>query len=350
MDNKLNGIELLAALTLIPGPSGCEDMVAAYIKEYLSGIISGVRTDKLGNVIAHMEGEDSSRRLMVCAHMDEVGFMVTEIDDEGNLRFSPVGGIDPRVLCGRRVTIMSKDGSRRINGLISSKPIHLQNADERGKATKVDGMYIDIGADDGDMARHSVSIGDYGTFISDFYLMGENKMKGKAIDDRLGCAVMLDTITAFVREGKKPKYDTYFAFTVREEVGISGANTAAFEIKPDYALILESTAVADIADVPPEGRVAELGAGGVISLVDRATVYDHGFVTWALELAEKRSIAVQVKKFVSGGNDAGAIHRSRAGVKTLALSAPTRYLHTASTVADTRDYTAIAALVRAVCE
>ncbi len=346
MDSRFN---LLRRLSEAFGPTGCEHEVKEIISAELEDCCDELYTDKLGNQIAVVRGRGSNERLMLAAHTDEVGLMITHIDDDGMLKFDAVG-IDPRVLCGKRVVVGNdpKNGAperTRTVGVIASKPIHLQKGDERNNPTKIDDMCIDIGATNREDAEKYVSPGDYGTFVTEFSPLGGNLYVGKAIDDRFGCAVMCDTIKRLRAEGVKPTRDLYFAFTVREETGLSGARAAAFAINPDRAIVLEATAVADLAGVAPGLRVAELGGGGAISLMDRSTIYNGDLVKQALAIAEKHNIKCQLKRYVSGGNDAGAIHRTREGILTLAVSAPTRYLHSASTVFCADDYFAVSELI-----
>ena len=291
-----------------------------------------------------------TKKIMISAHMDEVGMMINEIDRDGYLRFELLGGIDERVLCGRNVVVGDESG--RINGVIGSKAIHHQTAKERQKATKVSDMYIDIGARSRKEAEKHVQIGAFATFDSEFIRFGKDSrlVKSKALDDRLGCAVMLEIMKRLSLGEIKNTNELYFCFTVREEVGFSGAQTVAQVIKPDYAIVLETTAIADIADVPSALRVADVGNGGVISVMDRSTIYNKKLVSYVLELAELKGIKAQVKRFVSGGNDAAHIHKSGNGVKTVAISAPTRYLHSPSCVASLDDYDSIISLVEALIE
>lgn len=351
---KYEGIELLRKLCLAFGPTGCEDNVAELIGLQLTGLYSEVKTDRMGNLIAVIRGNGEGYnkkkpvKIMISAHMDEVGFMINEIGDDGYLKFACLGGIDPRVLCGRNVVL--GDENNRIRGVIASKAIHLQSPEDRKNATPIEKMYIDIGANDREEALKYIKPGDFGTFDSDFVLFSSDDklVKCKAIDDRLGCAVIINVIRRLSKAEISLPFDLYFCFTVREEIGYSGAGTAANSISPDYAIILESTAVADIAGVPMSSQAARLGDGGAISLADRATIYDREFVDFALETAKKNNIKVQIKKYVSGGNDAGHIHKSGTGVHTLAISAPTRYLHSPSCVAAVADYFAIEDLVFAI--
>ena len=342
-------MELLCSLCLAFGPSGCEDNVRELILEEGKKYCSDYTVDRMGNLVFRMYPEKGNKKLMISAHMDEVGFMIHSITEDGYLKFSTLGGIDERVLCGRCVTIGNE--TRKVSGVIASKAIHHQTAEERKKSTPAKDMMIDIGATSAEEAEALVKIGDFGTFDSEFYLFGDEAVpliKSKALDDRLGCAVMLFTMKKIALGELTPSMEIDFCFTVREELGLSGAQVVAQKLEPDYAVVLETTAVADIADTDKALRVADVGGGGVISLLDRSTIYDTGFVRFTLDVAETNKIPVQVKRFVSGGNDAGHIHKSGKGVKCLALSAPTRYLHSPACVAAVSDYEAIEALVEAM--
>ena len=344
MDAKF---DLLRRLSHAFGPTGCEyevkDIIADELEAYTDEIVT---TDWQPCRRGSRQG---SGRTMIAAHTDEVGFMITHIEDDGTLRFDAVG-IDSRVMCGRHVVVGNdpRNGAAdrtRVYGIIGSKPIHLQKGDEGSRANKIEDLYIDIGATDKADAEKYVSHGDYGTFVTELKELAGGLIMGKAIDDRLGCAVMVETIKRLRNEHIVPEDDLYFAFTVREENGLSGARTAAFEINPTRAIVHEATAVADIADVPENLRVADLGNAAPSSLMDRATIYDSGLVNLAFEVGKKHGIKCQPKRYVSGGNDAGHIHRTREGVPSLAISAPTRYIHSATSVFHRDDYDSICELV-----
>ncbi len=351
---KYTGFELLEKLSLIFGPSGCEGEVADFIVSQIEGDCDSYTRDRVGNIIAKVSGRgieynsESPKKVMICAHMDEVGIMISDITEEGYLKFMTVGGISPTVLLDKRVVI--GEGNKRINGIISSKAIHMQTAEERTKVIPTSKMYIDIGASSEAEAREHVEIGDVGVFDSDFvrFGAGDKLIKGKALDDRLGCAIMIDVMRQLHESGKGLEYDVYFAFTCCEEIGISGAVVAANTISPDAAIVLESTAVADISGVPEASRVAKLGDGGAISLMDRSTIYDRNIVEIALSVAEIKGIKAQIKRYVSGGNDSANIQRSGKGVKVLSLSAPSRYIHSASNVVHADDVESMKELVYAL--
>ncbi len=351
---KYTGFELLEKLSLIFGPSGCEGEVADFIVSQIEGDCDSYTRDRVGNIIAKVSGRgieynsESPKKVMICAHMDEVGIMVSDITEEGYLKFMTVGGISPTVLLDKRVVI--GEGDKRINGIISSKAIHMQTAEERTKVIPTSKMYIDIGASSEAEAREYVEIGDVGVFDSDFlrFGAGDKLIKGKALDDRLGCAIMIDVMRQLHESDKGLEYDVYFAFTCCEEIGVSGAVVAANTICPDAAIVLESTAVADISGVPEASRVAKLGEGGAISLMDRSTIYDRNIVEVALSVAEIKGIKAQIKRYVSGGNDSANIQRSGKGVKVLSLSAPSRYIHSASNVVHADDVESMKELVYAL--
>ncbi len=342
------GIELIERLCTCFGPTACEGEVADAIREELAGLPVALSYDRMGNLVAHINGTENAPRLMLCAHMDEVGFMITEIDEDGFLRFDNLGGIDRRVLCGRNVLI--GDETRRVPGVIAAKGIHMQSAEERKKIPEQDALYIDIGARDRAEAEDMVALGDFGVFDTPFATFGKDNgyLKCKALDDRMGCALLIEVLRAVA--DKHLPLDLYFCFTVREEIGKSGAAVTAERIRPDFAVILETTAIADLPETPAAKRVAKVGEGGVLSLMDRSTIYDRALVDFALTTAKRQAIPVQVKKYVSGGNDAAHIQRCGTGARCLALSAATRYLHAPVSVAALRDYVAMRDLVIAMLE
>ena len=347
-----NGVKLIEKLCDSFGPSGCESDVREAVLNELDGLAVDKKVDRMGNLLVRMrfgDLENSNRTcVMVSAHMDEVGFMINCIKSDGYLGFDTVGGISPSVLAGRRVTVRTEGGD--LAGVIASKAVHHKDKKERKKPTATDKLYIDIGATDADDAKERVRIGDFAVFDSQTYEFGEGLIKAKALDDRMGCAAMIEVIRELVKAPINANADIYFCFTVREEIGLSGAKTAAFSIRPDIAVVLETTAIADVLDVAPSERVAEVGNGVVVSVMDRSTVYDRELVNKAMELSQKKGIKAQLKRYVSGGNDAGHIHKTADGARTLALSVPTRYLHSPACVASTEDYFAQRDLLKSLLE
>lgn len=330
-------MKLLKELCLLDGVSGNEDAVRDYIMERVKPYADDLRVDPIGNLIVFKKGAVSApNALMIAAHMDEVGIMVTHITDQGYLKFDFVGGIDRRVVIGKPVTI----GEKKVPGVIGLKAIHMTTKAEREKSPKVDELYIDIGAKDKESASRLVSLGDYGAFVSDAVEFGAGMFKAKAIDDRLGCAVMLKLL-----EEDLPM-DVTFAFTAQEEVGTRGAFGAAFSVHPEVALVLETTTAADIPSVDKAKRVCYAGKGPVILQIDSSTIYDRALFEELRGLAEGNGIPWQTKELIAGGNDAKAIQRTREGVRVCAVSAAARYLHAPSTVVSVDDCKNILRLAR----
>ena len=339
---ELSGKELIIALSSIFGPTGCEDRVAHAIKPILDKYCDKVLLDRMGNLIGKISlgsGEER-KKIMLSAHLDEVGFMIEQITDSGMLTFDTVGGIDASVLAGKSVLVGNE--SELISGVICSKAIHHKSGSERDSALESDKLYIDIGLYSREETEKYISVGDFATFdvITDdcFFGKDNNTLKCKALDDRMGCAALIEIMKKVATEMPCIDIDLYFCFTVREETGYSGAEVVAERISPDFALVFESTAVGDIPDAPSNKRVAELSNGAVISVADRSTIYDKELIDLAFALAKRDGIPLQVKKYLSGGNDAGHIHKSGVGVRSLAISVPTRYLHSPTCVAHFDDY------------
>lgn len=319
--------ELLKELCLINGTSGDEILVRQAIIEKIKDYCD-YRVDNLGNLIAFCKGKKSSdKKLMIAAHTDEVGFIVTYINSDGTLCFNEVGGIDTTVVLGRQVTV-----GNGIKGVIGSTAVHNLSKEQRETPPKYEDMYIDIGADSKEEAEKLVRLGDSVYFDSEFVELGGNCVKSKAIDDRAGCAVMIQLI----REGVE--YDTYFVFNVQEEVGLRGSTASSYSVAPDFAIVLEATTASDIDGVSGARKVCSLGKGPVVGFMDRSTVYDKELYRMAFKAAEELGIPCQTKTMIAGGNDSGAIHKSRGGVRTIAVSVPCRYIHSPSCVINAENF------------
>ena len=321
---------VLKELTTLPGVSGNEDAVRAYILEKVRPLCDRVTVDKMGNVLAYKQartGASGKRHAMLCAHMDEVGLIIIGINDNGLLSYETIGSIDSRVLVSKRVKI----GEKAVPGVIGAKAIHLQSREEMGRVLQHEQLYIDVGAKDKASAEALVSPGDYAHFDSDWVEFGEGLVKAKALDNRVGCAVLLSVL-----EGEYP-IDITCAFTTQEEVGCRGAMAAAFQIRPDCALVLEGTSANDMGDVEEHLQVCNVGKGVAISFMDLASI-GHGGLTHALKaLADEKKISWQVKRYVSGGNDSSALQRAYGATPCAVLSAPCRYIHSPSSVVSFQD-------------
>ena len=318
---------MLKTLCLLNGTSGDEGRVREYIiseiKDYCEYSV-----DALGSIIAYKKGKRTpDKKVSLNAHMDEVGFIVTSITDEGYLRFSPVGGIDPRV-CHDRVVSIGKKG---IKGVIGDKAYHLLEKEEKEKCPDFEKLLIDIGAENKEEAESAVSLGDFAYFDSDYTEIGNGYIKAKALDDRIGCMLLIELIKSEL------EYDTYFCFNVQEEVGLRGAKCTSFAVQSDISIILEATTAADLDGVTGDKRVCVLGNGPVISFMDKRTIYDKELYKLAFDTAEKNKINVQTKTVVAGGNDAGAIQQSGKGSRVLAISLPCRYIHSGASVVKETD-------------
>ena len=327
----------LKELTELSGVSGCEYEVRNFIKAKLNEIGCEFYIDKLGNVIAHNKGK-KNKTIMVAAHMDEVGLIVSHIDSKGFIKFQAVGGIDQRVLNSKVVLV----GEKKVSGVIGSKAIHLMSEDERGKALPIDKLYIDIGSSSKEETEKLVSIGDYVTFKSEYVEFGDNMMKAKALDDRAGCSAILELLSM------KLDVDFYGVFTVMEEVGCRGANTAAYALEPDLGIVIEGTVCADMPEVEEHSKSTIIGKGAALSIMDKSTVYDIEEVRRVAKIAEENNIQYQFRASASGGNDAGAIHKVKSGAKVIAISVPCRYIHSSVNVASKNDYNSVVALTKAV--
>ncbi len=312
----------LKKLCLLNGTSGDENRVRDYICQHIEGKCE-YAIDPLGNIIAYKKGLSTPKnKVMISAHMDEVGMIITSVKSDGTLTVSAVGGIDARVAVGRKVLV----GDNNMQGVIGSKAVHNLTASEKKKVPKFSSLYIDIGAENKDDALKYVNLGDRVCFDSEYVEFGDGYIKSKALDDRFGCALMLTLIE------KELKYDCIFTFVVQEEIGLRGSRTAAYTVNPDFALVLEATTAADIPLADGDKKCCYLGKGPVVSYMDRSTIYDKELYKISKETAMENDIKWQTKTMVAGGNDAGAIHISNGGIRTLAISAPCRYLHSPSCV------------------
>ncbi|HBW38602.1 M42 family metallopeptidase [Desulfosporosinus sp. BICA1-9] len=325
---------LLKSLSELNGTSGAEGLVRNFLRQQIEPFVETINVDKIGNLIATKNGHLPGPKVMLAAHMDEVALMIIEITSDGFLKFRPVGGIDARILVSKPVQI-----NESLVGVIGAKAIHLQKRSERQKALSFDQLYIDIGAKSKEDAAKKVKLGDYAYFMTKCEPFGEGLYKGKAFDDRIGCAILVELLK------QDYNFPLVAAFTVQEEVGLRGAKVAAYHVAPDFAIVIEGTVAADVFDCEEEGWVTELGQGPACSLMDRATFFNPELIQWVTDIARHKGIPLQFRRGGSGGNDAGTIHVSKAGIPTIALSVPCRYIHSFASVISEKDYTACLNLV-----
>lgn len=332
----------LKTLCELNGASGDERLVRKAIMERAKALCDDVTVDKMGNVLAHKRGTapDGRPRVLLSAHMDEVGFIIVEATDDGLLRFKPVGGIDPRVVVSKHVKV----GENALDGVIGAMAIHLQSKEQRAKVLGFDELYIDIGAKTRDEALDKAPLASYVYFDSSFLPLGEGFVTAKALDDRVGCYNLLRIL-----EGVYP-CDLTCAFVTQEEVGLRGATGAGYFVAPDIALVLEGTAAGDMSDVPAARHICDAGKGVAVSFMDNASIADRALFKDLLALVDKKEIPHQVKRGVTGGNDAAAYQRAKSGARTCVLSVPCRYIHGPSSVAALCDIDAQLALAKAYLE
>ena len=327
-------------MTEINAPAGHEQPIRRALLEELKAKGHKPYIDRMGNVIVVKEGNDPAprKRVMVAAHMDEVGLIVTGHAEGGFLKVNQAGGIDPRVLISKRVLV----GDDNIPGVIGAVAIHLQSPADRARVMGYRDITVDIGANDKGEAERKAPVGTYISFDTPYVEYGDGYACGKAFDDRVGCYTILRLL-----EEELP-CDLIAAFVSEEEVGCRGAAGAAFSQEPDIGIVLEGTTCNDLGDIPEVAQVCQAGKGVAVSFMDGASIANRDLFKKALAVGEKEGIAHQVKASVSGGNDGGAIQRAREGVPVVVLSVPCRYIHSPSTVVKLSDVEAQFELCRAL--
>ena len=330
----------LKTLTEINAPAGHEQPIRRALLEELKAKGHNPYIDKMGNVIVVKEGNGPAprKRVMVSAHMDEVGLIVTGHTDGGFLKVNQAGGIDPRVLISKRVLV----GEDNIPGVIGAVAIHLQSAADRARVMGYRDIAVDIGAIDKKEAERKAPIGTYISFDTPYVEYGEGFACGKAFDDRVGCWTILRLL-----EEDLP-CDLVAAFVSEEEVGCRGASGAAFAQEPDIGIVLEGTTCNDLGDIPEVSQVCKAGQGVAVSFMDGSSIANRALFKLALDVGAKEGIACQVKGSVTGGNDGGVIQRAREGIPVVVLSVPCRYIHSPSTVVNLSDVESQFELCRAL--
>lgn len=318
-----NTVELLKKLTSTVGVSGEEENIVTLLKDILKKY-GNVSVDSMNNVYCTF---GQGYHFLLDAHLDEIGMIVTDITDDGFIKVNRCGGIDRRMLLGYEVSVWGKE---EVKGIISTLPPHLQNADDEKKVSEFKDISIDVGMSK-EKIKKIVSLGDKVTFKRNFTPLLNSQLSASCLDDRIGCMLMIELINSDL------EYDTYFCFNVQEEVGLRGSKCTSFDIQPDISVILESTTAADLCGVTGGDRVCVLGDGPVISFMDGRTVYDKTLYNLARKTADDNNIPAQTKTAIAGGNDAGSIQTSGKGSKVIAISLPSRYIHSSSSVVKSDD-------------
>ncbi|HSW35754.1 MAG TPA: M42 family metallopeptidase [Candidatus Limnocylindrales bacterium] len=331
---------MLTELSNLRGVSGDEGAVRQVIAGYLKDSTAKMTTDTMGNLLVRKGEVVGKPRIMLSAHMDEVGLMVMAIEKSGYLKFKPVGGIDTRVLVAKRLRV----GAKGLLGVIGSKAIHLQKMGEQKKPYDEETLYIDCGFKSREEAEKHVKTGDYVTFDSSCVALGDGFYRGKAFDDRVGCAVLLELLL----EQNSLVFDA--AFTVQEEIGTRGASVAAYTLKPQVALVVEATAAGDTPDTAKEAVSTNLGQGPAISIMDRSILVDRKVRQQLVEAATAAAVPYQFRRFTGAATEAGTIALSREGVKTGVVAVPCRYIHSPHNILQESDLKATVSLIRAWLE
>lgn len=331
-------VPLLAEICETAGAPGYEQRVREVVLRNLKGIADKTELDNIGNVYAIRKGKDSSKRVMIAAHMDEIGFIVKHIDENGFLRFHTLGGFDPKTLTAQRVIV---HGKKDLTGVMGSKPIHIMTPEEKNKHVQIQDFFIDLGLPAREVNKY-VSVGDPITRDRKLIEMGQC-VNCKSIDNRVSVYILIETLKLL----KNCPYDVYGVFSVQEEVGIRGANVAAHNINPDFGFGLDTTIAYDLPDSKPEEQVTKLGGGVAIKIMDASTICDYRMIRYQKEMADKFKIKWQPEVLPMGGTDTAAIQRTgKTGAIAGAVSIPTRHLHQVIEMAHKADIEAAVLLLK----
>lgn len=325
-------VEILEKLSNACSVAGREDEVRNLMKKFLKPYVDEVREDRLGNIIGIKEGKKNAPKVMLAAHMDEIGLLVKTISKEGFLQFAKIGGIDDRILLAQKVTVYTEKGA--LHGIIGSRPPHIQKEEERKRVISYDELFIDVGAESQEQARKmGVKIGDPVGFDIKFAKVGRDIVIGKALDDRVGCAVIIEAM----KQLKKTECTIYAVGTVQEEVGLRGAATAAFGICPDVGIALDVTVAGDVPGVKEVEAPIKLNKGPSIEIADAGLITHPKVLRLLVDAAEENKIPYQLETGLPGSTDAARISLTREGVPSGVISVPTRYIHSPTALLSLKD-------------
>ena len=324
-------VPLLKTCCEVPGISGFEQKVRELVTKDLKGAVDDLYTDQMGNLIAVKKGKSSEKRVMAAAHMDEIGFMVKAIDENGFIKIQTIGGFDPKTLTAQRVIV---HGKKDIIGVMGSKPIHIMTAEERSKTPQIPDYFVDLGLPKSEVDKY-VEIGSPITRLSELIEMGDC-VNSKSIDNRVAVFVLLETLKEL--KGKEIPYDFYGVFTVQEEVGLRGVHVAAHHINPDFSFCIDTTIAFDTPGAKPEEMVTKLGDGVGIKIMDGGVICDYRMVAYMKEQAAKAKIKYQMEILPAGGTDTAGMQRMATnGTIAGAVSIPTRHIHSHIEMANKHD-------------
>jgi endoglucanase len=340
-------IDLLARICEAPGPPGYERMIRQLVIRELDGLADEIRTDSIGNVVALKKGRSSAKKVMAAAHMDEIGFIVTHVDDKGFVRFNPVGGFDPKTLTSQRVII---HGRKDVFGVMGSKPVHIMSPEEKNKTPQIKDYFIDTGLAKKDIDK-LVDVGDFVTRHSPLIEFGDC-VNVKSLDNRASVFVLIETLRLLKKSKSKPAYDFHAAFTVQEEVGLRGAQASTIEVQPDFSFGLDTTIAYDVPGSTPQERCTALGEGAAIKLMDSSVICDFRMIEFMKHTAKAHKIKWQPEILSAGGTDTASMQRHTAGGSIAgAVSIPTRHIHQTIETCHKNDLAACIQLLAAcVCD
>ncbi len=321
-------VKLLKEICEVAGAPGFENRIRQLVLREVAPLVDSISIDNMGNVIAFKKGK-KQKKVMIAAHMDEIGFIVTHVDDKGFLRFHTLGGFDPKTLTAQRVIVHGKED---IVGVMGSKPIHVMTQEEKNKVANVTDYFIDLGMPKEEVEK-IVSVGNPVTRQRELIEMG-NCVNCKSIDNRVSVFILIETL----RELKEVPYDVYGVFTVQEEVGIRGASVAAHSIEPDFGFGLDTTIAFDVPGAQPHEMITKLGEGTAIKIMDSSTICDYRMVNYMKKTADKNKIKWQHEILTAGGTDTAGVQRmGKTGAIAGCVSIPTRHIHQAIEMADKSD-------------
>lgn len=334
-------VELLRKICNTPGAPGYEKRIRDFIIGHLEGVADNFEIDAMGNLIVFKKGKLGGKKVMAAAHMDEIGFIVNHIDENGFVRFHPLGGFDPKTLTAQRVII---HGKKDLLGVMGSKPIHIMTPEERNKPVQITDFFIDTGLEREAVVK-LVQPGDTVTRERDLVVMGDC-INAKSLDNRISVYILLEALRLLSR--RDIPYDFYGVFTVQEEVGLRGARSAAHHINPDFGFGLDTTIAFDVPGSKPHEQVTALGKGAAIKVMDSSVICDYRMVDYLRKLADKNQITWQTEVLSRGGTDTAGLQLSgKMGSIAGAISIPTRHIHQVIEMVNQQD---VLAAVHLLCE
>lgn len=336
-------VELLRRLVEATGIPGREDEIRKIVREELGPHVDEISTDALGNVVCFKKGA-GGKKLMIAAHMDEIGFVVKYVDDKGFIRLQPLGGFDPRQMFAQRVKVTTSGGVYPGVLTYGNKPVHMLSDAERKDPPRIESFFVDLGMSKDEVAE-KVRLGDMVTMDRKMEKCGSNYVC-KCMDDRAGVYIMIEAVKA----ARNHDVDVYAVATVQEEVGLRGAVTSAFAVQPDIGVALDVTLANDFPGPADQDAVSKLGGGAAIKIMDGSLICNYKVVDHFRAIAERRGIPHQMEVLPAGGTDAGALQRARGGCPSITLSLPTRYIHTVNEMVNEKDLQACVDLLAAYIE